>query len=47
MPHHAAARRVHRRLAPGEEVIVACGPGGRAFAFVSEFVAHAPVAHVP
>jgi hypothetical protein len=42
-----AARRVHRRVAPGEEVVVACGPSGRAFAFVSEFVAQAPVAHAP
>jgi hypothetical protein len=32
-----AARRVHKNVRPGDVVVLACGPGGRAFAFLSEF----------
>ena len=37
-----AARRVHRHVKAGDEVLLACGPGGRAFAFVGEFVSDPP-----
>jgi hypothetical protein len=34
------ARRVHKNVRTGDVVVLACGPGGRAFAFLSEFESH-------